>query len=211
MSKQTFNDNNQTNNYLNNTNNNNNNNNNNLTDEENHYLLKISFLKIILSILIFIILISIKYCKIYNYLYNEQNNRNIIFLNCFTGGFFFYISFLYASNKAFYNIYNKDISILNKINNLEIISFFTGFIIIFFIRKILYKSISFFIPLNISKEISKHEVINEIKKNFKNINLNNNIISEIYESKQLYFNMTDNIFKNNTNSCNPKYKKYNNI
>ena len=206
MSKQTINNNNHTNSYLNNTNVNNN-----LTDEEYQYLIMISFFKIILSIFIFITLISIKYLKIYNYLFNEHNNKNITFFNCFTGGFFFYISFFYASNKTFYNIYHKDLSFLNNINNLEIISFFIGFIIIFFIRKILYKSISFFIPLNITKDISKHEVINEIKKNFKNININNNIISEIYESRQLSFNMTENMFKNNTNSFNQKYKKYNNI
>ena len=142
MSKQIINNNNQTINYLNNTNDKNN-----LTDEEYQYLIMISFFKIILSIFIFIILISIKYLKIYNYLFNEQNNKNIALFNCFIGGFFFYISFLYASNKTFYNIYNKDLSFIKNINNLEIFSFFIGFIIIFFIRKILYKSISFFIPL----------------------------------------------------------------
>ena len=206
MSKQIINENNQTNktnlNFTNDTNN--------LNDEEYQYLIMISFIKMILSIFIFIILISIKYFKIYYYLFNEQNNKNIIFFNCFSGGFFFYISFIYSSNKTNFNIYPKNISFLNNINSLEIISFFIGFFLIFFIRKIIYNSISFYIPLIIQNDISKKETNNETNNNIKNNNINTNIIPEINESKQVSFNMNENKFKYN-NSFIQKYKKYNNI
>ena len=206
MSKQIINENNQTNktnlNFTNDTNN--------LNNEEYQYLIMISFIKMILSIFIFIILISIKYFKIYYYLFNEQNNKNIIFFNCFSGGFFFYISFIYSSNKTIFNIYPKNISFLNNINNLEIISFFIGFFLIFFIRKIIYNSISFYIPLIIQNDISKKETNNETNNNIKNNNINTNIIPEINESKQVSFNMNENKFKYN-NSFIQKYKKYNNI
>ena len=189
---------------------------NNLNNLDYEYLIMISFIKNIISIIILILLFIIKYFKIYNYYFNEQNNQHIIILNCFTGGFFFYFSFLFAVNRTFYNNYKKDNQLINNnINNLEIYSFIFGFIFIFFIKKILTYSISFYIPLNIPEEITKIEKnYSDSNNNIKKYNPNNNNnTSEINESGLLSLNnIIENSFKNNKiYSFNQKQRKYNNI
>ena len=174
MLNQTFNENNKTNDYLNDTQNNKN-----LSDEDYRYLIMISLIKNIISVFIFAFLIIIKYVKIYNYFFNEQNSFHILFINCFSGGFLFYISFLFSINRNIFDIYKKDLSFSNNnninINKLELISFIFGFLLIFFIRKILLNSTFFYIPLFNQNEISKIE--NNINKTSKPSNIQSNSIN----------------------------------
>ena len=193
-----------------------------LSDEEYQHLIIISFIKNITSIFIFTFLLIIKYLKIYNYFLNEQNNQHIIIINCFSGGFLFYISFIYSTNRRIIINYLKDLSNLkySNIDNLEIISFLFGFILIFFIKKILNNdSISFYIPLinpNEKPQIQENDNINNNIENIDNKAINNiktsnnNIITEIKETGHLSFNnITDNVFKYNINSLYQKTQKNN--
>ena len=207
MSIQIFKWNNRTKKYLNITNNNN------LSDEEYQFLIISSLIKNIVSILVFFILLIIKYLKIYKNFFNDQNNQIIIRIICFSGGFFFYISFLYANDMKIFIIFRKDLSSLNStsnINNLEFLSFICGFLLIFFIRKILTNSISFYIPLinRMESKITNKEIDSSNQK----YNSNNNILTEISEADlQSFTNVNENIVKNSTNSFIQKKKKYTNI
>ena len=216
MLNQTFNEKNKTNGYLNDTKNENN-----LNDEEYQYLILVSFIKNIISLVIFVVLIIVKYLKIYQYFFNEQNSYHILYINCFSGGFLFYISFLFSTNQSLFAINKKDLSFPSNnninFNKIELISFILGFLLIFFIKKVLLNSVSFYIPLIVQNDISKNEKNNEKDKTNKSPiiqpqanKIKTNILAEISESRQYSFNnIGEKIFNKSSNSLSQKKKKNN--
>ena len=214
MLNQTFNEKNKTNGYLNDTNNESI-----LNDEEYQYLIMTSFIKNIISLAIFIVLIIVKYLRIYQYFFNEQNSYHILYINCFSGGFLFYISLLFSTNQSLFVIYKKDFSFPNNnninINKIELISFILGFLLIFFIKKVLLNSVSFYISLFAQNEISKIEKNNNIDKAYKSPiiqanKIKTNILTEIGESRQYSLdNIGEKIFNKSSNSLSRKNKNNN--
>jgi hypothetical protein len=114
--------------------------------------------------------------------------------------------------------YKKDQILFNNnsINNIEILGFVFGFIAIFFIKKILTDSVSFYIPLEITQIEKEKEkkIYEESNNNIQKIN-QSNIISEANESEQMSFNnIPENIIGTNKyNSFHQKRKNtmYDNI
>ena len=196
MSNQTINDINEQKEYVNDTNEINI-----INDLEYQYLMMGTLMKYLISIIIFVLILIIKYFKIYHYFFNEQNAKFILNLNCFSGGIFFYLSFIFATNKEFFIKYKNDQSYFNNnnINNIEIFGFVFGFICIFFIKRILTDSVSFYIPLEIEKFEKEKEkkIYEESNNNIQNIT-QSIIISDANESGQISFkNIPENIIETN--------------
>ena len=184
-----------------------------INDLEYQYLMMGTLMKYIISVIIFVLILIIKYFKIYHYFFNEQNTKFILKLNCFSGGIFFFLSFIFATNKEFFIKYKKDQILFNNnnINNLEILGFVFGFIFIFFIKRILTESVSFYIPLEITQIEKEKEkkICEESNNNIQNIN-QSIIISEANESEQISFNnLPENIIE--TNKHNSFHHKRKNI
>ena len=208
MSNQTINDNNLKKEYVNDTDERNI-----INDLEYQYLMMGTLMKYIISIIIFVLILIIKHFKIYHYFFNEQNTKFILILNCFSGGIFFYLSFIFATNKEFFIKYKKEQILFNhnNINNIEILGFVFGFIFIFFIKRILTDSVSFYIPLEITQIEKEKEkkIYEESNNNIQNIN-QSIIISEANESEQISFNnIPENIIE--TNKHNSFHHKRKNI